>query len=77
MARYHFDIEGDAERGEVELPDDAAAWSELVQFCGEVLKDVDGKLPPHADLNFSVSEGERKVADIRVCADRHAKFPQA
>jgi hypothetical protein len=77
MPNYTFSIDPDNFRDELELVDDAAAWSEIVRVCGEILKDADGKLPPHSDIMLKVSEGEREVADIRICANRHAKFPQS
>lgn len=77
MPTYTLRVEEDGSGEEVELMDDAAAWSALVAWSAEILKDIDGKLPPHPELTFSITEGERVVADLRVCANRPSQFPQS
>ncbi len=70
MARYLFGHRGDRRYSEIELPDDAAAWSALVTWCGEVLRDEGGKLSDDAGLSLTVRQGGRWVATIEV-AGRH------
>lgn len=74
MPRYTFTIEELHTEDEIELADDDAAWSQLVTWCGEILKDEDGKLPAGTEIKVSVARGRRQVANIRVIASRPAKM---
>jgi hypothetical protein len=56
MPSYTFTISGEPDGHEVVLKDDDAAWSELVTWSGEVLRDVDGKLPSNSRLEICVSD---------------------
>lgn len=70
MPRYRFEVEGDTEHEVRTLPSDDSAWSEVVTWCGEMLKDVDGQMPGDTDLCLGVFDGERRVAQIRLVASR-------
>lgn len=70
MARYLFEVGGDHEHSEAELPNDAAAWAALVTWSGEFLKEFEGRLPPHAEIELIVREDDRRVATLRILADR-------
>jgi hypothetical protein len=70
MTRYLFEVCGDHERSEADLPNDAAAWSALVTWCGEILKDEGYKRTEDANLKLTVRDGGRWVASIEV-AGRH------
>ena len=70
MVRYLFGDRGNDGYSEIDLPDDAAAWSALVTWCGEILRDEGGKLSDDAGLSLTVRQGERWVATIEV-AGRH------
>lgn len=72
MPLYRFEIEGDTEHDAMDLPNDDAAWSEIVTWCGEILKDVDGKLPAQTDIRLRVWNAERLVARIELVATRCA-----
>ncbi len=68
MPSYRFQIDGDHEHFAVNLTDDAEAWSHLVAWCGEALKDADGALKPNAEFIMHVHEGARVVAEIGIRA---------
>ena len=70
MVRYLFRDRGNDGFSEIDLPDDVAAWSALVTWCGEILRDERGKLSDDAGLSLTVRQGERWVATIEV-AGRH------
>jgi hypothetical protein len=70
MPQYVFEVNGDTDLDEIKLPNDQAAWAELVTLCGEMLKDADGRFSSHADLTIVAKEGGRRVAEIRVSASK-------
>jgi hypothetical protein len=55
----------------VELEDDDVAWGEAIVLCGEMLRDVDGKMPPKTTWDLTVCEGTRTVASITLMATRY------
>lgn len=71
MATYLFEVRGDRGGSEADLPDDAAAWSALVTWCGEMLRDEGGKLSESNGLSLTVRQGGRWVATIDVAARHH------
>lgn len=71
MPAYCFRYVSDGTQVEVELADDQAAWSQLVTFCGEILRDADGNLAPHTEIEVRVVDGTRRIADVRIFARRH------
>ncbi|QJP13245.1 hypothetical protein G3545_06035 [Starkeya sp. ORNL1] len=76
MPKYTFEMLGETTPQHLFLTDDNAAWSELVTLCGEILRDVDGKLPPKAQLEMRLSnEGGKELATLRIDADRHTENP--
>jgi hypothetical protein len=48
MPRYTFTASPDRFPVTVDLRDDNAAWKEIVEYAGEMLRDIDGKLPGDA-----------------------------
>jgi hypothetical protein len=63
---------------EANLGDDNTAWSEAVSSIGQLLRDVDGKLPPHGLLTLDVfDEGGALVASISVDAVRRIQTSRA
>ena len=75
MPLYKFSISELDSEDEIELETDQVAWSQLVTWTGEVLKDEDGRLPPGSDFKLTVTEGGRRVADIRIIASRLGAEP--
>lgn len=72
MPMYLFVVDGDVPQDEVSLPNDQAAWAQLVMLSGEILKDTDGRFPPNGDLKLVVNEGARQVGELRIIASRSA-----
>jgi hypothetical protein len=72
MPRYTFTAPRDRFPITVDLGDDKAAWKEIIEYTGEMLRDIDGKLPSSTDWKISVTNdlGQR-VATVRVQAERH------
>lgn len=70
MPNYCFRFLADNSQTEIELPDDEAAWSQLVTVCGEILRDADGHLSPNAEIVVRVADGARKVAEVRIAATK-------
>lgn len=68
MPAYQFEFNGDDYRPETHLRDDDAAWSELVVWCGETIREADGRLAPDAEFTLRVREGGRIVGEISVRA---------
>ena len=71
MPQYEFRVPDTPRKLPIELKNDDEAWSEAIVLCGEMLKDVDGKLPPGTTWDLSVCEGARAVATIKVEAHRN------
>lgn len=70
MPRYWFHMTGDEEGEDIELPNDDAAYRQLLNWSRDVLEEVERRLPPHTVIEFSVSEGSRHIATINVSASR-------
>lgn len=65
MPLYFFHIAGSplSEKAEgVELPDDDAAWSLAVTSTGELLKDLDGRLPDRTEIVATVVDETGRIA---------------
>jgi hypothetical protein len=55
----------------MELPDDEAAWGEVVKWCGEVLRDIDGHLPPGTAWSFRVANSaDVDIIEVAITARR-------
>jgi hypothetical protein len=62
MPKYYFDVDGlppDMDSVGDELKNDDVAWEEATQYAGQLLKDVDGKLPPGQEWRLIVSDADR------------------
>lgn len=68
MPAYQFEMNGDDYRPETNLKDDAAAWSELVIWCGETIREADGRLGLNAEFTLRVRDGQRIVGEISIRA---------
>ena len=72
MPRYTFTAPPGRFPITIDLGDDDAAWKEVIVFAGEMLRDIDGKLPSNTDWKISVTnEGGEPVATLRIQAQRH------
>jgi hypothetical protein len=73
MPKYTFEIEGENERQHVYMANDKAAWSELVTWVGELLRDVDGELSPRAEIKCRMaSESGKCLATLHIDANWNA-----
>jgi hypothetical protein len=70
MPRYWFELKGDSRGTEVDLPDDQAAWAQLLQWGSEILRELDHGMAAETAAEFSVSEGTRHIATVRFIATR-------
>lgn len=64
MPRYFFQVSGTVshmDREGRELDDFQTAWSLAVSSTGELLRDIDGKLPNHAEIRTTVTDEEGVV----------------
>ena len=71
MATYRFTWPGHEPATDVDLLDDAEAWSEMVTSAGEMLRDIDGSLP--AAYSFEVvvvDESGRSIGWLVVTAGK-------
>jgi hypothetical protein len=74
MPRYFFNItQGKVSRPPdegMELPDDAAAWEEATTTCGEMIKELDGKLKAGPEWRMEVTnDAGRKLYRLRFSAE--------
>jgi hypothetical protein len=83
MPRYFFstthgDLPSDPELA-MEFPDDRAAWSEAVKCCGEILKDIDGKLQPNLEWRMDVDdENHELIYSLRLIPEAYRRIkPEA
>lgn len=74
MPRYFFHVAGVAPFTDTEgldLPDDNAAWSSAIQSFSELLRDIDGEMPPSAEIVTMVAGYDnRTMITLRFAADR-------
>lgn len=77
LPRYFFHTGGAAPFSDsvgLNLEDDDAAWSNAVRYMGELLQDIDGKMPDRALLEVIVADEEnRTVITLRIAGDREAE----
>lgn len=72
MQRYTFTFSGDREPSFADLPNDAKAWGEAVQFLGVMLHDVNGELPSSTEWQINVTgEDGSAVATLRFSGQRY------
>ena len=75
MPRYHFNVHDGVDQPDSEgseFPDRDAAWSEAVRCCGEMLKDVDGRLERNAEWRMNVTdENGEAVFTLRFVGTEH------
>lgn len=70
MPRYWFQMKGEREGDDVDLPNDDVAYTQLLLWSRDVLQDVERELPPCREIELSVSEGDRRIATINLIASR-------
>jgi hypothetical protein len=79
MPRYFFSTthgeqHHDHEEG-LDLPDDRAAWSEATTACGELLREVDGKLKPNQEWRMDVNnENHELIFRLRLIPEVYKKL---
>ena len=59
MTRFYFVIDGqnsEVQNAGLELPDRNAAWIEATTACGELLRDMDGRLKPGDKWSMQVKD---------------------
>lgn len=75
MTRYFFQVSGTTsyvDREGRELPDENAVWALAITSTGELLRDIDGGMPDHAEIRMTVvDEDARVVITLTFTADRH------
>jgi hypothetical protein len=60
MPHYYFHVHDGESRPDhegVDLPSRNAAWSEAVRCCGQMLKDIDGRMGHQAEWRMEVVDG--------------------
>ncbi|KQT52475.1 MULTISPECIES: DUF6894 family protein [unclassified Aureimonas] len=76
MPRYFFHVSGVSlftDTLGAELANDAEAWSAAVVSCGELLQDIDGKMPDRAEVRVTVKDDtDRLVAVVRFTGERQS-----
>lgn len=81
MPRYFFHISGLSTFNDTvgaELKDVSAAWSVAIVSFGEILMDIDGKMPDRSEIRITVKdEDERVVAVVRFTGERDLAEKQA
>lgn len=70
MPHYVFKVEGEAATDRILLADDNEAWKQLVTFAGELMRDIDGRMPNDTDCEIAVREGTRRVGSVKFIARR-------
>jgi hypothetical protein len=81
MPRYYFSTtHGDQHiqtDEEIELADDRAAWTEATIACGEILKDIDGKLKPNHEWRMDVNdEHHHLIFSLRLIPEAYTELPR-
>lgn len=81
MPRYFFSTTHGDERHDheeaLELTDDEAAWSEATTACGEILRDMDGKLKPNKAWRMDVDdENHEPIFSLRLIPEVYKKLGQ-
>jgi hypothetical protein len=65
LPRYFFSTTHEEQHHDheepVDLPDDRAAWSEATIACGEILRDIDGKLKPEQRWRMDVNNEDHEL----------------
>jgi hypothetical protein len=79
MPRYFFSTtHGDqrsAHEQAMEFPNDRAAWSEAVQCCGEILRDIDGHLQPNLEWRMDVNdENHELIYSLRLIPEAYRRI---
>jgi hypothetical protein len=82
MPRYFFSTSHGSKRNDheqaLELADDRAAWSEATAACGEILKDIDGKLTPNVEWRMDVNdENHELVYSLRLIPEAYRRIDPA
>jgi hypothetical protein len=75
MPRFHFHVQDGRDVPDpegTELPDAEAARREAISAAGEMLRDLDGKLPIGAEWRMHVTdEAGHPVPTLRFSAEEH------
>ena len=79
MPRYFFTITHGDQSSDREQPmdyvDDAAAWSQAVRYCGEILRDVDGHLTPNVEWRMDVNnEDHELIYSLRLIPEAYRRI---
>lgn len=66
MSLYYFVIQRDhktptANLPGLELTDMDAAWEEATKTAGEMIRDLDGSLPPGSEWSIQIRDASRKL----------------
>ena len=59
-----FRVPGFPDIASAELETDDETWAQAVTLCGEMLKEIDGNLPPATEWNLEVCQAACTVATI-------------
>jgi hypothetical protein len=70
MPRYWFELKGERDGTEADLPDDQAAWSQLLQWGSEILRELDRGMTDDTQTEVTVREGGRHIGTVRFMAIR-------
>jgi len=73
MPRYFFNVAHQSNQRDdegTELADDAAAWSEATRTCGEMIREMDGKMVADTPWIMEVSDEGGTVFTLTFYAHR-------
>jgi hypothetical protein len=70
MPRYWFELKGERDGTEADLRDDQAAWSQLLQWGSEILRELDRGMTAESEAELTVSEAGRHIGTVRFAAIR-------
>jgi hypothetical protein len=60
----------------IDLDDERAAWKEATTACGEILRDLDGKLRPNEEWRMDVNnENQELIFSLRLIPEVYQRLP--
>ena len=77
MSLYYFVIQRDHKTPTADLPgleliDMDEAWEEATKTAGELIRDLDGSLPPDSEWSIRIRDASRKLLrTIRLTTESH------
>ena len=81
MPRYHFNVHDGKDLPDhagVELRDRDAAWSEAVQTCGEMLKELAGRFGRNMEWRMDVTDAaDQPLFTLRFAGTEHGSYVAA